>query len=117
VTLVDTSVWVEHLRRGSARLARLLGDAQVLCHPFIIGEIACGRLTDRGEVLGLLAALPHVPEVEHDEVLAFLERHHLAGIGLGWIDVHLLAAAALARASLWTLDRALAVAAAKLRLP
>ena len=117
MTLVDTSVWVDHLRRGNVRLARLLAGAQVLCHPFIVGEITCGRLTDRREILGLLAALPHGPEIEHGEALAFLERHQLAGSGLGWIDVHLLASAALARASLWTLDRALAAAAAEVRLP
>jgi hypothetical protein len=78
--------------------------------------ITCGRLTDRREVLGLLAALPHVPKVEHDEALAFLERHRLAARGLGWIDIHLLAGATLARASLWTLDRTLAAAATKLGL-
>jgi hypothetical protein len=116
VTLVDTSVWVEHLRRGNAGLARLLAHARVLCHPFVVGEIACGRLTDRRVVLGLLAALPHAPEVEHDEALEFLERHRLAAKGLGWIDIHLLAGATLAGASLWTLDRALAAAASKLGL-
>jgi len=114
--LVDTSVWVDHLRRGNAALAALLQDARVACHSFVIGELACGVLHNRRELLALLGRLPQVPEVSHDEALGFLHSRRLAGRGLGWIDVHLLATAALARLPLWTLDRRLAAAAADLDL-
>ena len=96
--LVDTSVWVDHMRRGDEGLANLLVDEQVLCHPFVVGELACGRLTHRAEVLARLRALPQAPGVEHQEALAFVETHRLIGIRLGWIDVNLLASAALSTA-------------------
>jgi len=113
MVLVDTSVWVEHLRRGEAGLASLLEAAKVLCHPFIAGELACGHLRRRAEILGLLAALPSVGEATHDEVMHFVERHRLQGKGLGFIDMHLLASCALSKRSLWTLDARLARAAAQ----
>jgi len=103
--LVDTSVWVDHFRRRDATLAALLLRAEVECHPFIVGELACGRLRRRAEILGLLAHLPQTPLVDHDEVLTFVETHRLMGTGLGWVDVHLLASAALAATMLWTRDR------------
>ena len=108
--LVDTSVWVDHLRRGNARLAALLGQGRVVSHPFVVGELACGQLANRSEILSLLRALPAAPLADHDEALTMLDQHRLMGRGLGWIDVHLLAAAMLAACSLWTLDRRLAVA-------
>jgi predicted nucleic acid-binding protein len=111
VTLVDTSIWVDHLRCGNAVLQQRLVDGMVLTHPFIVGELACGHLRARDEVLGLLRALPAARVVEHDEMLDFIERHGLAGRGIGWIDAHLLASARLAHAGLWTLDRALSGAA------
>ena len=114
MTLVDTSVWVDHLRRRNAALATLLDGGEAMCHPFVVGELACGTLRNRGEILRLLRHLPQAPIVEHDEVLAFVETHRLAGAGVGWVDVHLLAAAVLARAALWTLDRALGRAATRL---
>ena len=110
--LADTSVWVDHLRRGDARLAALLDTASVLIHPFVIGEIACGSLADRATVLGLLQDLPRAVVAEADEVLVFIERHRLHGQGLGYVDVHLLAAVALTPgARLWTLDKRLRAAA------
>ena len=109
--LVDTSVWVGHLRYGNPRLAAHLQRGVVHCHPFVIGELACGNLGRRQEVLSLLAALPQVPIATHDEVLAFVDAHRLMGRGLGWVDVHLLAAARLADTVLWTLDGRLARAA------
>lgn len=110
--LVDTSVWVDHLRRGDAGLAALLDAASVLMHPFVVGEIACGSLADRSEVIGLLQALPSATVAEPDEVLAFVDRHRLWGRGIGYVDVHLLAATALTRgAALWTRDRRLREAA------
>jgi hypothetical protein len=107
LTLVDTSVWVDHLRRGSPRLRRLLDDGEVLGHPFVIGEIACGTLANRDEVLDLMAALPQAVEASHAEALHALHAHGLHGRGLGWVDVHLLASALLSGAGLWTLDAAL----------
>ena len=109
--LVDTSVWVEHLRRRDATLVQLLEHARVWTHSFVIGELACGNLAQRGKLLLSLAALPHVPAVAHEDVLAFVEARRLMGRGLGWIDMHLLAAATLARIPFWTKDRRLAAVA------
>ncbi len=105
--LVDTSVWIDHLRRGNPGLAAQLEADLVWCHPFVIGELFCGRLTDRLEILSLLKALPRPPVAEHDEVLEFVDRNELAGSGIGWIDVHLLASARLGGICIWTLDRTL----------
>ena len=114
--LVDTSVWVDHLRRGNDALAALLHEAQVLCHPFVVGELACGRLRRRREVLELLARLPAAPLASRGETLAFVERRRLMGQGLGWVDVHLLASATLSGQPLWTLDRSLAATAGTINL-
>ena len=111
MVLVDTSVWVDHLRRGSPDLTALLSDAEVACHPFVVGELACGNLRNRSEILSLLQSLPSVPEVANEELLLFVERHRLMGRGLGLIDAHLLAAAQLAAIPLWTLDGRLREAA------
>jgi predicted nucleic acid-binding protein len=105
--LVDTSVWVAHLRTGDAQLERLLQDGEVLCHPFVVGELACGQIHNRCEILSLLRALPMGTVAEHEEILQFIETHRLMGLGLGLIDVHLLAAARLAQVPLWTFDRRL----------
>ena len=112
--LVDTSVWVDHLRVADRRLAGLLLEEAVLCHPFVVGELACGALGRRSEVLGLLRNLPQAPVVGQDEVLAFVDAHTLMGSGLGWVDVQLLASAALAGERFWTRDRRLAEAARRL---
>ena len=112
--LADTSVWIEHLRHGSRELIRRLEAGEVACHPFVIGELACGRLHPRLEILALLERLPVVPAASHDEVMAFIDSRRLAGAGLGLIDVHLLASAMLGRARLWTLDRKLAATATAL---
>jgi hypothetical protein len=114
--LVDTSVWVDHLRRGNARLEALLRDGLVLVHPFVLGELALGRLRRRSEILGLLGEMPRAEAASHDEVLEFVDRHELAGRGVGWVDVHLLVSAALSGVSVWTLDRRLAIAAGRLAL-
>lgn len=105
--LVDTSIWIDHLRRGDAALAALLERGEVECHPFIIGELACGRLRRRSEILALLQSLPQAPLVEHGEALTFIETHRLMGAGIGWVDLHLLASARLAAIALWTRDRRL----------
>jgi hypothetical protein len=111
VILVDTSIWVDHLRRGNARLAGLLGDGIVVTHPFVIGEIACGTLRQRARILSLLAELPVTTTATHPEVLAFIEARHLMGRGLGYVDVHLLAAASIDGVPFWTLDKRLGAAA------
>jgi len=109
--LVDTSVWIDHFRRKSTRLSELLEAAQVWSHPFVIGELACGNLARRQEVLSALDALPQAPLVDHAEVRDFIETHRLSGRGLGWIDVHLLASARLGRLPFWTVDKRLATVA------
>ena len=114
--LVDTSVWIEHLRAGSNRLRALLFDEQVLCHPFIVGELACGALQKRSDILGMLKALPEAHLVEHREVLSFLEARRLYGRGIGWVDAHLLASTLLTGGTLWTLDKPLRRAAAALNV-
>ena len=112
--LVDTSVWVDHLRRGDAELAKALEEGVVLAHRLVIEELACGSLARREEVLALLETLPRAPEAEHPEFLHFIEKRRLFGTGLGAVDAHLLASAALARAKLWTRDAALARAAERM---
>jgi predicted nucleic acid-binding protein len=114
--LVDTSVWVDHLRRTNPRLRELLQATQVWTHAFVVGELACGTLARRVEILRSLAALPHAPLVEHAEVLAFVERYRLYGRGIGWVDMNLLAAARVARVPFWTQDKKLARIANELNL-
>ena len=106
--LVDTSVWIEHFRKGNARLSSLLSNAVVLVHPFVIGELACGNLNNRNRILNLLDDLP-ASRVAHDrEVLFLIEHNNLMGRGVGYIDAHLLASVSLTSgASLWTVDRRL----------
>jgi predicted nucleic acid-binding protein len=116
VILVDTAVWVDHLRAADRHLSGLLLEEAVLCHPIVVGELACGALKRRSEILGLLRNLPQAPVVEHDEVLAFVDAQSLMGSGLGWVDIHLLASAALAGERFWTRDRPLAHAARRLGL-
>ncbi len=115
--LVDTSVWVDHLRAGDETLAGWLDAGMVLTHPFVIGELALGNLRQREAVLNSLADLPMARLATDAEVLHFIDRHGLAGSGVGYIDAHLLAAARLtAGAQLLTNDRRLHGVAAKLRL-
>ncbi len=115
--LVDTSVWIDHLRVGNPRLKSLLHDEQVLTHPFVVGELACGSVRNREEILGLLRALPEARVAEHHEVLTFVESRRLSNRGIGWVDAHLLASALLSGVPLWTLDRHLAgLASAMMKL-
>lgn len=116
VVLVDTSVWIEHFRRGGTALGRLLDDGLVVTHPAVIGELACGTLRRRATTLELLRRLPTAVSANDDEVVRFLDHHRLFGRGLGWADVHLLAAATLTPCGLWTLDRPLGEAARRLRV-
>ena len=115
--LVDTSVWIMHLRHGDVGLGRLLGVGRVLAHPFVTGELALGNLRQRDVVLQALQNLPQAVVAADDEVLRFIGRHALSGLGIGYIDAHLLAAARLTPgASLWTRDKRLATAAKRLNL-
>lgn len=112
--LVDTSIWIEHLRKGNARLKELLIEGLVACHPFIIGELACGNLKKRGEIILLLHALPTVNTISNDEALYFIEEKRLTGLGIGIVDVHLLASAIITNTPLWTADRRLKEVARRL---
>ena len=114
--LADTSVWLDHWRRGNPRLAESLGQGRIVVHPFVLGEIALGAITSRAEVLKRLCKL-HAPRLaRNDEVLDFIERTPLWGRGIGWVDAHLLATALLDHLRLWTLDRRLAKVAEELGL-
>ncbi|UCC41273.1 MAG: type II toxin-antitoxin system VapC family toxin [Candidatus Aminicenantes bacterium] len=114
--LADTSIWVSHFRYGNPRLEELLLEGEVICHPFIIGELACGNLKNRQEILSLLKALPTAKTADHKEILYFIEKHRLMGIGLGYVDAHLLASALLSTIPLWTKDENLKRAALKLKV-
>ena len=115
--LVDTSIWVAHLRAGDASLSRMLDAGGVAIHPFVIGEIALGHLRRRDVVLGALADLPRLPCATDEEVLAFIDAADLAGRGIGYVDAHLLAALKLAPGTLlWTRDRRLDEVARRLDL-
>ena len=115
--LVDTSVWVDHLREGTPALGAALEQGWVLTHPFVLGELACGNLKNRRVVLRLLEELPGAPIATDAEALDFIERRALMGRGIGYIDVHLLASVVLSGAArLWTRDKRLAAVAEDLEL-
>ena len=116
MVLVDTSVWISHLRQANPQLKKLLLGGHVLCHPFIVVEIACGQLTQRKEILSLLNALPTVKIAEHEEAIQFIQNKHIFGEGIGFVDAHLLAAAFLSKIKIWTLDKKLQQAALKLHV-
>jgi len=117
VILVDTSVWVDHLRSGDARLSAKLEGASVVMHPMVLGELACGNPKDRETLLALWRNLPQLVAATDAEALFFLERNRLWGRGIGYIDVHLLAGVSLnAEARLWTRDRRLRETAEQLGL-
>jgi predicted nucleic acid-binding protein len=117
VIIVDTSIWVDHLRAGDEALVGLLENGRVIVHPFVIGELALGRLRQRQTVLPALQKMPQARIVTDYEVLQFIDRHQLLGVGIGYVDVHLLAAVRLTLgASLWTRDKRLHAAAKQLGL-
>ncbi|MGF1602208.1 MAG: type II toxin-antitoxin system VapC family toxin [Thermosynechococcaceae cyanobacterium] len=115
--LVDTSVWIDHFRTGEPYLVDLLNNEDALMHPFIIGELACGNLQNRKEILALLGNLPSVPHARNGEVLALIENCSLMGRGIGYIDVHLVGSVLLADGvKLWTRDKRLAILSNELSL-
>ena len=105
--LVDTSIWIDHLRSGSPALGTLLENESVCTHDFVIGELACGNLRNRTEVLGLLQSLPRLSTATEDEALFFIEQQQLMGCGIGYIDVHLLSLAVIRNFPIWTKDKRL----------
>ena len=107
MVLADTSIWVEHFRNGNNGLETLLNEGRIICHSFVIGELACGNLRNRQEILSLLQALPMAIHAEHEEVMRLIEERRLMGKGLGYVDMHLLASSLLTGISLWTLDKRL----------
>ncbi len=116
MVLVDTSVWVHHFRSSESQLISLLNNSEVMIHPFIMGELACGNLRNRREILSLLNSLTSTDILDPNDVLFFIEKNSLMGKGVGLIDVHLLAAAKLENVPLWTNDKNLATLAKKLDL-
>ena len=116
MVLVDTSAWVKYLRDKDIILEDLLEDGHVTCHPFIVGELACGNLKNRAEILALLRVLPMATAAEHGEIMRFTKDNRLMGKGLGFIDLHLLASAVLIGIQLWTMDNRLHQVSLKLGL-
>lgn len=113
--LVDTSIWIDHLRQGDAMLTDLLQSGQVLAHDFVIGELALGNLQQRRDILSALKGLPQAVKAQDDEVLHFIEQQNLNGLGIGYVDAHLLAATRLMPGTrLWTRDKRLQGAAKRL---
>ncbi len=116
MVLVDTSVWVNHLRKSDKHLEKLLIKGDVVCHTHIIGELACGNIKNRKEIISLLRALPMASPIEFEEFLYFIEQNQLNGKGIGFVDIHLLASAQLSQIPLWTEDKRLMTAAIELDL-
>ncbi len=116
MVLVDTSIWIDHLNDGNKKLTALLNDGEAAIHPYVIGELACGNLKNRKEIISLLHALPHLDKASDDEVLFFIEKHKLMGLGVGLIDIHLLASCKLGKTRLLTKDKRLRAASRKLNV-
>jgi predicted nucleic acid-binding protein len=114
VILADTSIWIDHFRHSDAELRRIIEEDVLLCHPFVIGELALGSLRDRATVLAFLAAQRQAAVATHDEIMTMIDRHGLFSMGIGYSDAHLLASALLdRRIVLWTRDKRLRAAAEK----
>jgi predicted nucleic acid-binding protein len=114
VILVDTSIWIDHFRHGDAELRRIIHDDRLLCHPFIVGELALGSLRERDAVIAFLAAQREATIATHSEVMTTIDRYAIFSMGIGYTDVHLLTSTLLdRRSSLWTRDKRLAAAAQK----
>ena len=114
--LVDTSIWIDHLNSSNAELIKLLNSNRVCIHPFIIGELACGNISNRKEILSLLKALPRVEPALEEEVFSLIEKRNLYGIGLGLVDINLIASALIHDVKIWTFDKSLTKIAKKLNI-
>ena len=115
--LVDTSVWIAHFRKGGPELSQLLSEGLVMVHPFVIGELACGKFERRARILTDLESLPRALSATEDEAMKLVEERRIWGLSIGWVDAHLLASALLSNCALWTLDGRLRRAAAAARVP
>jgi predicted nucleic acid-binding protein len=116
MVLVDTSVWIDHFHKTNIRLTGLLEESFVLIHPYIVGELACGNIKNREEILKLLQSLPQIKVTNHNEIIYFIEKNKLYGKGLGYIDIHLLASCIIDNAKLYTRDKKLINIAKELKL-
>jgi predicted nucleic acid-binding protein len=112
--LVDTSVWVAHFRLPQLELVDRLQDGEILMHPFVVGELACGNMRQRETILRHIEALPAAVKANDAEVRGLIEKHRLWGRGIGWVDAHLLASTLLSQCQFWTLDRLLTETASHL---
>ncbi len=112
--LVDTAVWIDHFRKNNSQLKVVLAQGLVATHPLIIGELACGNFKQRDNILSWLRDLPTADPVNHDEILYFIEERRLMGLGIGIVDIHLLASAIISNFPLWTIDKRLRVVAKQL---
>ncbi len=106
--LVDTSVWIDHLRQGNELLSDLLNQNRVVTHPLVLGELALGNISKRETFLELIRNLPTAEEASHDEVIAFIEKNRMWSKGIGYVDLHLLCSSLIASVPLWTLDKRVA---------
>lgn len=109
--LVDTSVWIDHLRRGNESLVDLLNAGRVVTHPMVFGELSLGNISKRDSFLELVRNLPVAREATHEEVISFIEKHRMWSKGLGFFDMHILCSSLIESIPLWTLDKRLASAA------
>lgn len=116
MVLADTSIWIDHFRKGNDKLVSLLDAEEAAIHPFVLGELACGNLANRKEIIALLHALPDATEVEDDELLLFIEHRRLMGRGIGLIDAHILASCCIDSCLLWTGDKRLQVLAKEMNI-
>lgn len=114
--LVDSSIWIDHFRKAEPKLVELLGKEAVVVHPYVLGELACGTLRQRKEIISLLHALPQALKVDDDEILFFIEERRLFGRGIGLIDIHLLASCLIGEHQLWTKDRRLKAIAGTMQI-
>jgi predicted nucleic acid-binding protein len=114
MVLVDTSVWIDHFYKRNEHLVTLLNSGKVYTHEYVIGEIACGNIANRDEILNLLKALSFTSSVTHDEILDFISIRHLFGRGLGYIDIHILASSLISDVKLWTKNKKLNLVANEL---
>jgi predicted nucleic acid-binding protein len=116
MVLVDTSIWVDHFNLGDNSLKYLLNENDVATHPFILGELACGNIKNRKLIFTFLNALPSISEISKEEFYLILDQHRLFGIGLGFIDIHLLASALISQCLIYTRDKILLASAIKLKI-
>jgi predicted nucleic acid-binding protein len=116
MVLIDTSVWIDHFNRSDSALQFLLQEYKAVVHPFVLGELACGNFKNRDEIFGLLSNLPTIAEISMEEYFVFLENHKLYGLGLGFVDIHLLASSLISRCTIYTREKSLLTVANRLKI-